>query len=184
MTDTRVLTNEKERRFLKKWFALLLGLCLCLSFGASAEDADAPDNLSYTPQELHMAATGLTLYFPSDMDEMGGDEEAYDLGFRFNCNNDTFDFTMYVQDSRDMSFADYAAFYADRAGCDIVKADTINDFSVWRLTTSDNPNDFNVLIADPDNPDAPLAVYVLTFSCTGEDDVALAEEILGTLAWY
>jgi hypothetical protein len=156
-------------------------LCLCLALGAAAGEASSA--ASGLPVELHLAAAGLMIDAPAGLDTLEGDEEAYDLGFRYDGYSDTFDFTLYVQDSRDMSAADYAAFYAERADFDAVTAETVNGFPVWRLTRSGDPTTFDVLIADP-NADAPPAVYVLMFSCTGEADTQLAAEILSTLAPY
>ncbi|MDD3213303.1 MAG: hypothetical protein PHY64_06505 [Eubacteriales bacterium] len=153
--------------------ACCLGLCLC---GATAEEP-FPDAL-----EIHLAAAGLAISVPGDMERLDADEEAYDLGFRYDCYTDTFEFTLYVQDSRDMSLADYAAFYAGRKKL-VAKEDTINEFPVWRLTNAEDPSFMEVLVADPE-ADVPLAVYVLTFSCDGEEDRAMENAILNTLNRY
>ena len=169
---------------MKKRFILLLALCLCLLCTTAAAEG-APQGLSYEARELSMPAAGVMVYVPADMDGVEGDEEAYDLGFRFDCFNDadTFDCTLYVNDSRDMSLADYAAFYAGRSGYAAYAAETVNGYTVMRLTGADNPNDFTVLIAGTDT-DAPSAVYSLSFGCSGEADAALANEILNTLTEY
>ena len=51
------------------------------------------------------------------------------------------------------------------------------------LTKKDKPEDFVILLAMPDD-EAPQAVYSLSFICDGEKDVAIADEILSTLALY
>lgn len=163
----------------KRCFALVLvcclGLCLC---GATAETEEPfPD-----AQEIHLAAAGLAISVPGDMERLEADEEAYDLGFRYDCYTDTFEFTLYVQDSRDMSLADYAAFYAERKSF-IAQADTINEYPVWRMTNAADPTFTEVLVADPE-ADVPLAVYVLTFSCDGEEDREMENAILNTLDLY
>jgi len=165
---------------MKKWFFLFLTLCLCVSLSALAETA-AP-KLSYPSQELDMPAAGLMIYVPTNMDTLDSDEESFDLGFRFNCYTDTFDFTVYVHDSRDMSLPDYAAFYANRYGF-IAAADRINGFAVQRLTKPDKPRNFDILVAMPDE-ESPEAVYALSFSCGNDADQKLADEILSTLALY
>lgn len=163
---------------MKKGLAFLLTLCL---LGCTAALAEAtPPKLSYEPYELSMPAAGVKIYVPDNMDTMEGDEEAYDLGFRFNCYNDTFDLTVWVNDSRDMNLADYAAFDAARNG-QTAAAESINGIPVQRLTKADKPYSFDILVAVPDETDIQ-AVYDLSFTCDGEKDVALANEILSTLA--
>ena len=165
---------------MKKGFLLLLALCLCLCLTAFAETT-AP-TLSYASKELSLPAAGLMLSVPSEMSTLESDEEAYDLGFRFNCFTDTFDMTVWVHDSRDMNLKDYAAFFADRYGL-TAAPDTVNGFDVQLLTDTAKPNVYDILVAGPDNPQ-PDVVYLLEFSCTTESDVKLAEEILGTMALY
>jgi len=162
----------------KKSFWLLLTLCLCLSIAAMA--ATNTPKLSYNAMELNMPAAALMVYVPADMDTLEGDEEASDLGFRFNCYSDTFDLTVWVHDSREMSLKDYGAFYAKRNG-EKASPETINGFPVQYLSSEEKPDAFEYIVADPDsNP--PDAVYVLSFTCDGEADVKLAEEIINTLA--
>lgn len=165
---------------MKKWITLLLTLCLCMS--ASALSETTVPKLSYPSQELDMPAAGLMIYVPANMDTLDSDEESFDLGFRFNCYTDTFDFTVYVHDSRDMTLPDYAAFYADRYGF-VAAADRINGFAVQRLTKADKPGDFDILVTTPDE-ESPEAVYALSFSCGSDADIKLANEILSTLALY
>ena len=163
---------------LKKGFWLLLTLCLCLSVTAMA--ASNTPKLSYKAMELNMPAAALRVYVPAEMDSLEGDEAAADLGFKFNCYNDTFDLTAWVHESREMSLVDYAAFYAGRNNMKAAP-ETVNGFPVQYLTSEDKPEMFAYLVADPDgNP--PDAIYVLTFTCTGDADVKLAKEIMGTLA--
>lgn len=164
---------------MKKGLTLLMVLILCL--GAPAAQASAP-TLSYPAAELSLPAAGLMLYVPTDMASLGGDEEAYDLGFRFNCYSDTFDLTVYVKDSRDMSLADYGAFYAERSGTKAA-ADNVNGYAVQLMTSTEKPNDYTVIVAAPDQ-EIPDVVYLLEFSCGSQSDVNLAEEIINTLAPY
>ncbi|MCE5343252.1 MAG: hypothetical protein LLF96_06665 [Eubacteriales bacterium] len=165
---------------MKKRFTLLLVVCLCLTLNAVAV-ASSP-TLSYTPLELHLPAAGLMIYVPADMDRLEGDEEAYDLGFRYYCYTDTFSFTLYVHDSRDMNSEEYADFYAERNGYTVLD-DTTNGVAVKGLTSNDVPGDYVALVSSP-GTDSPAAIYELAFSCTGDDDVALANEIMSTLTTY
>lgn len=168
---------------MKKWFTLLLTLCLCMTVVAIAETA-AP-KLTYEPEELDMPAVGLMIYVPADLNRLDGDEVGFDLGLRYNAYNegDTFELAIEVHDSRDLDLAGYAAFYADRYEYSAVTEERINGFYVQRLTKKDKPEDFVILLAMPDD-EAPQAVYSLSFICDGEKDVAIADEILGTLALY
>ena len=162
----------------KMSFWLLLTLCLCL--GSSAVADTTPPKLSYNAMELNMPAAALRIYVPADMETLEGDEEAFDLGFRFNCFSDTFDLTVWVHDNREMSLKDYAAFYAERNG-QKASPETVNGFPVQFLSSEDKPDACTILIADPD-ANIPDAVYVLSFTGDGEADVKLAEEIINTLA--
>ena len=168
---------------MKKGLLLLLILCLCAPWGALAQAA--PATLTYEPEELDMPAVGLMVYVPADLQRIDGDEEAFDLGFRYsgsNANN-TFEMDVNVHDSRDMTLSDFAVFYGDRYGYPQVKEERINGFDAQRLTDPQRAGDFTILLAMPDD-EAPQAVYALTFLCNGETDVRLAEEILSTLALY
>jgi hypothetical protein len=165
---------------MKKTLALFLAMCLCL--GLSVATASTTPTLSYAAQELRLPAAGLMIYVPANMDRTEGDEEAYDLGFRFNCYTDTFDFTLWVHDSRDMSLEDYAAFYAERYGY-TATAETINGFVAQSLISNDVAGDYVALVALPDS-DTPAVIYALSFACTNDDDVTLANEIMSTLATY
>ena len=162
--------------------ALSVFLALCLLAGAVALAESAAPKTSYESREVDMPAAGVLIYAPDNMDSPEGDEVAADLGFRFNCTSDTFDLTIWVHDSRDMNLADYAAFDAARNG-QTAAAETINGIPVQRLTSKTNPKVFDILVAMPDDPDIQ-AVYDLTFTCDGKKDVALAEEILSTLALW
>ena len=155
-------------------------LALCLMMGALAlAEGNAPAT-SYEAMELTMPAVGLRVFVPANMDSIGGDEEAYDLGYRFNCNSDTFDLSVWVHDSRDMDLADYATFFAERSGM-TAAPDRVNGFAVQLLTDAAKPGEYTILLAAPDQ-EAPQAIYELSFSCAGEADVKLAEEIMGTLS--
>ncbi|HNX61611.1 MAG TPA: hypothetical protein PKN45_03130, partial [Candidatus Limiplasma sp.] len=111
------------------------------------------------------------------------DECAYDSGFRFDCFNDTFDFTLYVNDSRDMNLKDYAAFFADRNHMK-AEAETVNGYPCYRLTDpAKTDGSFTLLIADTTEDDTP-PVYQLAFMCDGDKDVKLANDILSTIAPY
>jgi hypothetical protein len=165
---------------MKKGFAFMLAVCLCLSLSAAASATTAA--LSYTPLELRLPAAGLMIYVPADMEKTEGDEADYDLGFRYNCYTDTFSFTLWVHDSRDMSSEDYADFYAERNGF-TVAVETLNGYAVPCLTSTDAPGDFVALVSQPDT-DTPAVIYELYFSCSGDDDVALANEIVSTLTTY
>lgn len=166
---------------MKKGWILLLVLCLFAYTAAYAEAT--PPKLSYEPLEVDMPAAAMMIYAPGDMDSMGGDEVAYDTGFRFNCNSPTFDMDVSVYDTRDMNIQDYAAFYANRYGYGTVTAETINDLPVQYLTKADKPGDFAYLLVCPDQ-DTIDAAYAITFTCDGETDIALAKEIMSTLAPY
>ncbi len=167
---------------MKRWLTMLLALCLCTAV-AAAETA-AP-KLSYEPEELDMPAVFLRISVPADLQRLEGDEEAFDLGLRYSgySQDDTFSLYVSVNDSRDMNLADYAAFYAARYGYAKVEEERINGFYAMRLTDSQQPGDFAILLAAPDD-EAPAAVYDLVFTCDGEQAEALAEEILSTLALY
>ena len=167
---------------MKKTFALLLALCLCLCLNAATATTTVPPTLTYAAEELRLPAAGLLIYVPANMDRLEGDQESHDLGFRYNCYSDTFDFTLWVHDSRDMNLEDYAAFYAKRYGY-TATAETINGFAAQSLVSKDVAGDYVALVAQPDT-DEPAVVYALSFSCTGDDDVALANEIMSTLATY
>ncbi len=165
---------------MKRRLMLLAALCLFVCMAAPAQAASVGP--AYAAQELHLPAAGLMLYAPADLDTLEGDEEAYDLGFRFYCYSDTFSFTVWVHDSRDMSLEDYAAFYAGRNNLTAAAA-TINGYAVQRLTDSDAPDALTVLVAAAGSG-TPPAVYALSFSCEHEDDWELADEILDTLTEY
>lgn len=161
----------------------MLALLVCLSLLVPCALAETvPEGLSYAAQEEILPAAGMMLYIPSEMDTMEGDMAAYDLGFRYECYNDTFLMSISVYDAREMSPADYAAFYAGRRGY-TAAPDTINGFSVFRLTQADKPNDFIILVSMPDENE-PLAVYSLSFSCDTDEARALANEILSTLTLW
>lgn len=163
---------------MKKGFVWVLVLCLMTGALAFAE-GDKPAT-SYESMELTMPAAGLRVFVPANMDSIGGDEEAYDLGYRFNCSSDTFDLSVWVHDSRDMDLADYAAFFAERSGM-TAAPDHVNGFAVQLLTDAAKPGEYTILLAAPDQ-EAPPAIYELSFSCAGEADIKLAEEIMGTLS--
>ncbi len=167
---------------MKKIWCLLLALCLGFCLSASAEETPVPAPFD-NPQEIHLAAAGLMLYAPGDLETLDGDECAYDSGFRFDCFNDTFDFTLYVNDSRDMTLKEYAAFFADRNHMK-AEADTVNGYPCYRLTDpAKKDGSFTLLIADTTEDDTP-PVYQLAFMCDGEKDVKLANDILSTIAPY
>lgn len=167
---------------MKRWFATLLVLCLC---AASAMAETATPKLSYEPEELDMPAVFLRISVPADLMRLEGDEEAVDLGFRYSGDSQDGTFSLYVSvnDSRDMNLADYAAFYAARYRYAQVKEERINGFYAMRLTDGQQPDDFAILLAAPDD-ESPSAVYDLVFTCDGDKAKALAEEILSTLAPY
>ena len=167
----------------KKGLLLLMILCLCAPWGALAQAV--PATLSYEPEELDLPAVGLMVYVPVDLQRTDGDEEAFDLGFRYSGSNasNTFELDVKVHDSRDMTLSDFAAFYGDRCGYPQVQEERINGFDAQRLTNLERSSDFTILLAMPDD-EAPQAVYALTFLCDGEADVRLADEILSTLALY
>jgi hypothetical protein len=164
---------------MKRWLAMAAALCLCLS-GAACAEYTPVELLSYTPLELEMPAVQLKLYVPGDMDAMEGDEVAADTGYRFNCFSDTFDLSVWVHDSRDMDLERYAAFYRERYGFADAQIVRINGFAAARLTMADRPYDFTILLTPPDVLE-PDSVYELSFVCDGQEDAALAEEIMGTL---
>ena len=58
---------------MKKIWCLLLALCLCLCLSASAEETPVPAPFD-NPQEIHLAAAGLLLYVPGDLETMEGDD--------------------------------------------------------------------------------------------------------------
>jgi len=166
------------------WLALGLTICLCVGLftGAMAETAS---DTAQEPLEIHMAAVGLMITVPADLEALGGDEDAYDLGFRYDgySIDDTFDLTLWVHDARDMTIKDYAAFYASRYSCTDVKLDSVNGFPVYRLTNPASPDLLTVLVGEPEN-DTPDAVYALSFSCDNQKAWQLEESILKTLAVY
>ena len=168
---------------MKKGLILLVVLCLCAPWSALAQAA--PSTLTYEPEELDMPAVGLMVYVPADLQRTEGDEEAYDLGFRYSGSNagNTFELDVDVHDSRDMTPVDYAAFYGDRYGYPQASEERLNGFYAIRLTNPKRAGEFVILLTMPDD-DAPQAVYALTFLCDGEADARLAAEILSTLALY
>lgn len=167
---------------MKRWIALLL--CFLLLGPAAIAEEGIPAGLSYPAQELLLPAAFLRLYVPSEMDSDGGDMEAYELGYRFNCYTETFSLTLWVHDNRDQSFADYTAYYAKKTNASAT-AETINGFPVQRLVPAEGAGAFTLLVpppfVDPQDAGATFAVYHLSFSCDGEKDLALANEILSTL---
>ena len=132
---------------------------------------------------MTMPAAGLMLYVPTDMDQMEGDEESYDLGFRFDGSIDTFSMALYVHDGRDMALSSYAAFYAERNGYTSVEEVEINGYHVQKMVKADDAKTFAVLFA-LEGQEPALAVYTMVFSCDTDSDVALANEILSTLSIY
>ena len=166
----------------KKLAIWLLCLSVCLWGGVAAYAQAQTPATSYAAMALPLPAAGLAIAVPADMDRLEADEEAYDLGFRFDCYTDTFDLTVSVLDTRDMEPADFAAFYALRHG-QTASADRVNGYAVQRLSDAARPYDVTVLVGAPDQI-MPAVVYALRFSCDGETDAALAQEILGTLGVY
>ena len=162
---------------MRKCFTGLLALCVCLSGAVLAETAPAPQ-LSYPSFALEMPAVQMMVYAPDDLDRLGSDEANYDMGFRYDLYSDTFDMTVEVHESREADLEAYAAYYAKQYGYTATAAERINGFAVQRLTKADRPLDYTILIPDGE---APQAVYSLAFSCDGEADVKLADEIMSTL---
>jgi hypothetical protein len=170
----------KGEAAMKRRFILLAAICLFVCMTAPAQAASA--GLTFASQELRLPAAGLMICVPADMDTLEGVEVAYVLGLRFYWYSDTFSFTVWVHDSRDMNLEDYAAFYAGRNDLTATAAE-INGYAVQRLTNAGVPDVLTVLVAAVGS-DTPLAVYALSFSCEQEDDWKLADEILGTLTEY
>ena len=82
-----------------------------------------------------------------------------------------------------MTLKDYAAFFADRNHLK-AEADTVNGYPCYRLTDpAKTDGSFTLLIADTTEGDTP-PVYQLAFTCDGEKDVKLANDILSTLTQY
>lgn len=159
--------------FLKKSALILLALTLALS-GAIAEE-ESGDLVQGMP------AAGVQYTLPGDMEWLSGDEEGYDLGFRLTCDNEDLTVTEWVNDARDMTFADYAAFYADRNGM-VAQADTLNGFEVYRLTFTDERADtaFTYLFAMAQE-EYPPVVYSLSFDWSSEAGKTQALSILSTV---
>ena len=156
---------------------VLMGLLWALCAGAGAMAA-SPET-----SELPMAAAGLKITVPADLQTLEGDEAAHDLGFRYDGYNDALEFTLWVHDARDMTLPEYAAFYASRNQLANVAKDTVNTYPVFRLTDASTPDRLVVLVSDP-SADEPDAVYVLTFTCDNDAARKQAESILQTLADY
>lgn len=167
---------------MKRLLAMLLALCLCAAAAAAETAVPGP---GFTAEELDMPAAYLCISVPADLTRLEGDEAAVDLGLRYfgTSQDDTFALTVSVHDSRDMSLADYAAFYAKRYAYANVAEERINGYYAQRLTGSQTPGEFAILLAAPDD-EAPAVVYDLVFDCTGDAAQALAEQILKTLAPY
>jgi hypothetical protein len=168
---------------MKRLLPLFAAFCLCVC--PCAAWAEAGVSFADNARALPMPAAGLTISVPAELETVEGDEAAFDLGFRYNGFDaaDAFDLVLWVHDARDLSLADYAAFYAERNGFATVTVEMLNGFPVGHLSNEDDPGRFSVLVADP-NADLPEAVYTLSFSCTDEGAMTLAGEILSTLAEY
>jgi hypothetical protein len=169
-------------RRLKTWLALGLSLCLLASLFTGAA-AETTSDSTQEPQEIHMAAVGAMITVPAGMETLEGDEAAYDLGFRYDGYTDNIDLSIYVQDARDMTLKDYAAFYAGRNNFSTVKQDNVNGFPIYRLTNAASPDLLTVLLGDPTD-DTPNVAYVLAFSCEDEKAWQQEDSILQTLANY
>lgn len=171
---------------MKKWLGVILCGFLLFSSAAVAQN-DAPTNLSFAPLEQNLPAVGLRLYVPADMDHEEGDVEAYELGYRFNCFNDTFYMSANVRSNREMTMPEYTAFYSKKKGYTAAREE-INEIAVERLTDQTNPQRFEILISmfvDQDSaPGDEFPVYHLLFDCKTQADLALATEILSTLQYY
>ena len=163
---------------------MVLSVLLCaMMFLTYAAAEGVPKNLSYEAREITMPAAGLMLYVPADLEQLEGDEESYDLGFRFDGSKDTFSMALYVHDGRDMSLASYAEFYAERNGFTSVEEAEINGYHVRKMVKADDAKTFAVLFAS-EGEEPALAVYSMVFTCDTDTDVALANEILSTLSVY
>lgn len=167
---------------MKKLLALLI--CLMLPFSLALAEDSAPQGLSYKAEEFNMPAIGFRVYIPADMEGYGGDEEAFDMGFRFNLGDEAIGFSMdgSVECGRDMSLADYANFFGERAGYGEPKVEEINGCMAVTLTKTEDPAVTVVVLggkADLQKDDPYY--YELLFYCGSEKADALKAEILSTI---